>query len=171
MWGTQDASCAPRYPHSLLEDGNMTLNRWLRRLLVLGVATLAITGMLVGASSSQDADDEEAIVQEKPKVDAAQAAKTLTITITAAENGQVASMTVGLAKLFEGPFEGSRLRQFNRRLEDVFAVEATPEQIVLRVDRKLNSGELIKVINVCERQKIADGGPIKKMSFVILGEE
>jgi len=148
----------------------MTLNRWLRHLIVLGAATLAITGLLVGSSSSQDVEREEGIPQEKPKVDAAQAAKRLTITITAAENGQVASMTVGLAKLFEGPLEGNRLRLLNRRLKDALAAKETPEQVVLRVDGKLNSGELIKVINICGRQRIADGGPVK-ISFVTLGED
>ena len=67
----------------------MTRNRWLRRLAVLGFATLAISGMLAGSSSSQDADDQEGIAREKPNVGAAQAAQTLTITITAAENGQM----------------------------------------------------------------------------------
>jgi len=99
------------------------------------------------------------------------AAKTLTITVVSAGNGQVASMTVGLAKLFEGPLEGGRLRQLDRRLKDVFAIEGTFDQVLLRVGKSLDYGELMKIIDVCTKQKMADGKPVNKISFVELGEK
>jgi biopolymer transport protein ExbD len=99
------------------------------------------------------------------------AAKTLTITIVSAGNGQVASMTVGLAKLFEGPLEGGRLRQLDRRLKDVFAIEGTFDQVLLRVGKSLDYGELMKVIDVCTKQKMADGKAVNKISFVELGDK
>ncbi len=99
------------------------------------------------------------------------AAKTLTITIVAAGNGQVASMTVGLAKLFDGPLDGNRIRQLDRRLKDVFAIEGTFDQVLLRVGKNLNYGELMRIIDVCTRQKMADGKPVNKISFVELGEK
>jgi biopolymer transport protein ExbD len=99
------------------------------------------------------------------------AAKTLTITIYAAPNGQVASMTVGLAKLFDGPLDGGRIRQIDRRLKDVFAIEGTFDQVLLRVGKTLNYGELMRVIDVCTKQKMADGKPVNKISFVELGEK
>ena len=82
----------------------------------------------------------------------------------------MASIRVGLAKLFDGPLDGDRIRQIDRRLKDVLAIEGAAQQVLLRVDRRLNSGDLIKVINVCDGQKIADGGTIKKISFVVLGD-
>lgn len=99
------------------------------------------------------------------------AAKTLTITIVSAGNGQVASMTVGLAKLFDGPASPDRLRQLDRRLKDVFAIEGTFEQVLLRVGKTLDYGELMKIIDVCTKQKMADGKPVNKISFVELGEK
>src|SRR5258708_5650958 len=51
------------------------------------------------------------------------AAKTLTIKIVAAGNGQVGSMTVGLAKLFDGPLDSRKLQIFDKRLKDVFSIE------------------------------------------------
>jgi len=100
------------------------------------------------------------------------AAKTLTITIAAAPNGQVASMTVGLAKLFDGRADAGRLRQFDRRLKDVFAIEGAPfDQVLLRVGKNLDYGELMKIIDVCTRQKMADGKPVNKISFVELQEK
>ncbi|HEY2253719.1 MAG TPA: hypothetical protein VGH74_21745 [Planctomycetaceae bacterium] len=133
---------------------------------MLIAAILAMGGLLIGSSSGKEDDDAPA---GKPKADAVQAAKTLTITIAASENGQVASFTVGLAKLFEGPLDGRKLQILDRRLKDVFAIEGKPfEQVILRVGEKLNAGDLIKIIKVCERQKLADGSPIKKMSFAVL---
>jgi biopolymer transport protein ExbD len=98
-------------------------------------------------------------------------AKTLTITIVSAGNGQVSSMTVGLAELFKGPLDSNRLRQLDRRLKDVFAIEGTFEQVLLRVGKTLDYGELMKIIDVCTKQKMADGKPVNKISFVELGEK
>jgi hypothetical protein len=147
----------------------MALNQWLRRSFVVVAAALVIYGLLTSSSSSQDADKEEAKLKEKPKAAAERPAHSLTITITADEKGQTSSLTVGLAKLFDGPLDARMLRMLDRRLNDVFAIEGKPfEQVLLRVDPKLSSGDLIKVINVCDVQRFADGGPIKKMSFVVL---
>ncbi|HEY3967361.1 MAG TPA: biopolymer transporter ExbD [Planctomycetaceae bacterium] len=99
-------------------------------------------------------------------------AHTLTITISSAGNGQVASMQVGLAKLFDGPLNRDRLRMLDRRLKDVFAIEGKPyDQVLLRVGKSLGYGELMKIIDVCTKQKMADGTPVNKISFVELTEK
>lgn len=90
----------------------------------------------------------------------------LTITITAAADGQVASLSVGLAKLFDGPLDDQRLTMLDRRLKDVLAIEGKPyDRVLLRAHRNLKFEELIKVADVCTKQKSADGQPIKKLSF------
>jgi biopolymer transport protein ExbD len=100
------------------------------------------------------------------------AAHTLTIKIVAAGNGQVASVSVGLAKLFEGPLDRGRINLLDRRLKDVFAIEGKPfDQVLLQVGKALNYGELMKVIEICTRQKMADGKPVNKISFVELQEK
>jgi biopolymer transport protein ExbD len=100
------------------------------------------------------------------------AAKTLTITIAAAPNGQVSSVTVGLARLFDGRLDAGRIRQLDRRLKDVFAIEGAPfDQVLLRVGKTLDYGELMKIIDVCTKQKMADGKPVNKISFVELTEK
>jgi biopolymer transport protein ExbD len=114
--------------------------------------------------------------QQEQKDDAGEpgiaAAHTLTITIVAAGNGQVASMSVGLAKLFEGPLDRGRINMIDRRLKDVFAIEGKPfDQVLLRVGKALNYGELMKIIEICTRQKMADGKPVNKISFVELQEK
>jgi len=100
------------------------------------------------------------------------AAHTLTIRIVAAGNGQVASISVGLAKLFEGPLDRGRISLLDRRLKDVFAIEGKPfDQVLLQVGKALNYGELMKIIEICTRQKMADGKPVNKISFVELQEK
>lgn len=99
-------------------------------------------------------------------------AHTLTITIVSAGNGQVASMQVGLAKLFDGPLDANRLKMLDRRLKDVFAIEGKPyDQVLLRVGKSLGYGELMRIIEVCTKQKMADGTPVNKISFVELTEK
>jgi hypothetical protein len=98
------------------------------------------------------------------------AAKTLTVTIVPAGNGEVASLTVGLAKLFDGPIDARKLQLLDKRLKDVFAIEGTFDQVLLRVGKNLDFSELMKIIEVCTRQKMADGNPVNKLSFVELGE-
>lgn len=99
-------------------------------------------------------------------------AHTLTITIVSAGNGQVASIQVGLAKLFDGALDVNRLKMLDRRLKDVFAIEGKPyDQVLLKVGKSLGYGELMKIIDVCTKQKMADGTPVNKISFVELQEK
>ena len=100
------------------------------------------------------------------------AAHTLTIRIVAAGNGQVASISVGLAKLFEGPLDGRSLSLLDRRLKNVFSIAGKPfDQVLLQVGKALNYGDLMKIIDVCTRQKMADGKPVNKISFIELQEK
>jgi len=99
-------------------------------------------------------------------------AHTLSIRIVAAGNGEVSSVSVGLAKLFDGPMDGRKFQILDRRLKDVFAIEGKPfDQVLLQVGKALNYGELMKIIDVCTRQKMADGKPVNKISFVELQEK
>jgi biopolymer transport protein ExbD len=107
---------------------------------------------------------------EKPGPEFEAGAKTLTIVIPASKDGQVASVSVGLAKLFDGPLDRDRLQQLNRRLKGVFSVQDAFDQVVLRVGTNLNYGELMKIVEVCTKQKMSDGKPVSKISFVELPE-
>jgi biopolymer transport protein ExbD len=99
------------------------------------------------------------------------ASRTLAITINSAHDGRVASVSVGFDKLFDGPLEAGRLRRLDRRLNDVFAVPGAPfDQVLVRVGKNLHYGELMKVIEVCTRQKLADGTAVNKISFVEVPE-
>ena len=118
------------------------------------------------------ASQQEQAKIEDDKGDGIAAAHTLSITIVAAGNGQVGSISVGLAKLFDGPMDSRKLSILDRRLKDVFAIEGKPfDQVLLRVGKALNYGELMRIIDVCTRQKMADGKPVNKISFIELTEK
>jgi biopolymer transport protein ExbD len=107
----------------------------------------------------------------KPGSDDEIAARTLTITITAAESGQVALVTVGLQKLFDGPLNDDRLRILNRRLQEIFAIQEAFDQVVLKIGKRLHYGDLMKIIDVCTKQKMSDGKLLSKISFAELPEK
>jgi biopolymer transport protein ExbD len=114
-------------------------------------------GPIVAPIHPQDVDDRI----EKT------AASTLTLTVVAARDGQVESVSVGLAKLFNGPLDAASLRQLDRRLKGIFEIAQSPfDQVLVRVDRKLHYGELMRIIDVCTRQKTADGTEVSRISFV-----
>ena len=70
------------------------------------------------------------------------------------------------------PMDSRKLTILDRRLKDVFAIEGKPfDQVLLQVGKALNYGELMKIIDVCTRQKMADGKPVNKISFVELQEK
>jgi biopolymer transport protein ExbD len=116
-------------------------------------------------------DSDDRIDRPDPPDPLGRAAKTLTITITSAVSGQVASVTVGLQKLCDGPFDDGRLRQLNRRLQEVFAIPEAFDQVVLQIGKQLNYGELMKIVEVCTKQKMSDGKQLSKISFAELPEK
>ena len=71
-----------------------------------------------------------------------------------------------------GPASFDNMRLLSFQLNDVFSIEGTPfEQVVLSVGSRLRYEELMKVIDVCTRQKLPDGTKLGKISFVELPEE
>jgi biopolymer transport protein ExbD len=109
---------------------------------------------------------------ERPDVaEAAEAggttAKTLEVSVFADGAGDVSRVQVGLRVAFQGPADTANLHKLDQKLHEAFAFEGSPfEQIVIRVAPNLRYEELMKVIDVCTRQKTADGQTLHKISFV-----
>jgi biopolymer transport protein ExbD len=94
-------------------------------------------------------------------------AKTLEVSVFADASGEVSSVQVELRAAFQGPADASNLHKLDQRLHEAFALEGSPfEQVVIRVAPNLRYEELMKVIDVCTRQKMADGQLLRKISFV-----
>jgi biopolymer transport protein ExbD len=112
------------------------------------------------------------------KTDTAQAAdagattaKSLEISVFAGAKGDVTRVQVGLRVAFVGPADAVNLRKLEKHLHEAFGFAGTPfEQIVVRVAPNLRYEELMKVIDVCTRQKMPDGQTLRKISFVEMSE-
>ena len=91
-----------------------------------------------------------------------QGLNTLVISVLAHPDGSMKQMAVG-----ESPIAG--LTALDRKLSDVLGDPgAAFDQVIVQVDSRLHYGPLMQVIDVCTRQKLANGEPLSKLSFVEL---
>jgi biopolymer transport protein ExbD len=87
---------------------------------------------------------------------------TLVVSAAANPDGSLKQMQVG-----DKPVGG--LTALDRTLEDVFRDPTNAfDQVVLQVDSRLHYGPLMQIIDICTKQKLADGQPLSKLSFVEL---
>ena len=87
----------------------------------------------------------------------------LIITVFSAPTGRIATISVGEANVAGPPGLESRLKQ-------VLGPEsgAAFDQVILQVGSKLKYDELMKVVDVCTKQTLANGEKLTKLSFVEL---
>jgi biopolymer transport protein ExbD len=85
---------------------------------------------------------------------------TLVISAFSDRNGMLAALAVGETPVGTVPALGNRLAT-------VFADKTTPfDQVIIQVGQDLRYDELMKVVEECTRQKLPDGSPLSKLSFV-----
>lgn len=95
----------------------------------------------------------------------------LIISVPAGPGGNVAGVSVGLVQAFSGPATKDNLMRLDRRMKELFGVQGTPfEQVLVRVGREVHYSEMMKVVDVCSRQKLENGEPLTKISFTELTE-
>ena len=88
---------------------------------------------------------------------------TLTISVYPAKGGQIGTMAVGEAAMGNSP------AALDNRLKTVLSDTASPfEQVIIQVGSGLRYDALMSVVDVCTRQKLADGSKLTKLSFVEL---
>jgi biopolymer transport protein ExbD len=92
----------------------------------------------------------------------AQGLTSLVITVDHDESGGMKSMAIG-----DQPIAG--WAEFDRRLQAILGDAATGfDQVLIQVGSELHYEELMRVVDVCTRQKLADGRRLSKLSFVPL---
>lgn len=97
---------------------------------------------------------------ETPSNELPPGVETLVISAFAEPNGRIAQLAIG-----DKPVGG--LIGLANELKSVFSDPANPfEQVIVQVSDKLRYDELMRVIEVCAKQKHADGKPLTKLSFV-----
>lgn len=95
--------------------------------------------------------------------------KTLHLHVTAGPAGEVSQLTLEKADTINGPLDASRVQTLDKKLQSIFAMQDVPfDRAQIAVDGKLHYGELMKIVDVCSRQKTADGDVVKKISFTEL---
>jgi biopolymer transport protein ExbD len=88
---------------------------------------------------------------------------TLTISVFAdPSSGVIASLGVGESQI-------ANLPALEKRLKEVFADPGNPfDQVIIQVSDSCRYEELMKVIDICTRQRLPDGKKLSKLSFVSL---
>ena len=95
--------------------------------------------------------------------DAVKGVSTLVISAFADQGGQLGSMGVGE----EGV---ATLPALDEKLKKIFNDPSVPfEQVIIQVASALKYEELMKVVEICAKQKLPDGKPLSKLSFVEAG--
>jgi len=90
------------------------------------------------------------------------AMESLIISVFPGADGRVDTMLVGDVHV-------SGEAGLDARLKTILTDEGAPfEQVIVQVGSKLRYDELMKVVDVCTRQKLADGKKLSKLSFVEL---
>src|SRR5947207_3144235 len=85
---------------------------------------------------------------------------TLVISVLANSDGSLKQMAIG-----EAPIAG--LTALDRELAKVIGDPGAGfDQVIVQVDSRLHYGPLMQVIDVCTRQKLSNGEPLSKLSFV-----
>ncbi len=90
-----------------------------------------------------------------------QGVNTLTITVFAdPANGAISSLGVGETQV-------PNLDALDAKLRAVFADPGNPfDQVIIQVSDACRYDELMKIVDICTRQTLADGQKLSKLSFV-----
>jgi biopolymer transport protein ExbD len=94
------------------------------------------------------------------------AMETLHLHVTANDHGDVTELKMEQDSVVRGRFDEANMQRLDQTLQAKFAIQNIPyDRIQIAVDGKLRYGELMKVIDVCHRQKLKDGSQMQKISF------
>jgi len=115
-----------------------------------------VTGAKTGAQAGEDLNNKNPLKN----------ISTLTISVFAdPSSGGIASLGVGESQV-------PSLAALEGRLKEVFADPGNPfDQVIIQVSDSCRYDELMKVIDICTRQRLPDGKKLSKLSFVELPSE
>ena len=94
------------------------------------------------------------------------ALETLHLHVTANDQGDVSELKVEANSIIQGAFDEGNVQRLDKKLQSLFAIQQIPyDRIQIAVDGRLRYGELMKIIDVCHRQRLPDGTNMQKISF------
>ncbi len=99
-------------------------------------------------------------------IDNVLAMETLHLHVVANDRGDVSELKVELNPIVQGRLDEGNIQRLDQKLHSMFAVKQIPfDRIQIAVDGRLRYGELMKIIDVCHRQRLPDGSAMQKISF------
>ena len=95
--------------------------------------------------------------------------ETLHLQVMANERGGVRQVILEASPVVQGEMNDANTQRLDRELQRIFGTKMIAfDRIQIAVERKVRYGELMKVIDVCTRQKTPDGQLMRKVSFTEL---
>lgn len=95
--------------------------------------------------------------------------ETLHLRVAADQIGGVKHVSLENSATIPGPMNPPNVQLLERKLQAIFGLQHIPfDRVQIAVDGELRYGELMKIIDVCSRQKRNDGEMIRKISFTEL---
>jgi len=96
--------------------------------------------------------------------------ETLHLQVMANERGGVKQVILEASPVVQGEMNDANIQRLDRELQRIFGTKMIAfDRIQIAVERTLRYGELMKIIDVCTRQKTPDGQQMRKVSFTELG--
>ena len=93
----------------------------------------------------------------------------MTIDFVRCVRDQLLSRRGFLSDAFSGPANSANLQKLEAILKQVFALQGDEvDQVMLHVAPGLLYEDLMKIIDVCMRQKLPDGRPVRTINFTEL---
>ena len=96
--------------------------------------------------------------------------ETLDLFVMADNRGQVTAINAGQEPVVAGRLTQPAIQQLNSKLRSTLKV-APYDRIQLHVDRRLHYEELMKIVDVCTRQTLPDGTPMRQVGFMELANQ
>ncbi len=95
--------------------------------------------------------------------------ETLHLQVMANDRGGVKQVILEASPVVQGEMNDANTQRLDRELQRIFGTKMIAfDRIQIAVERKVRYGELMKVIDVCTRQKTPDGQQMRKVSFTEL---
>lgn len=96
--------------------------------------------------------------------------ETLHLQVMANERGGVKQVILEASPVVQGEMNDANIQRLDRELQRIFGMKMIAfDRIQIAVERTVRYGELMKIIDVCTRQKTPDGQQMRKVSFTELG--
>lgn len=97
------------------------------------------------------------------------ALETLHLQVMANGRGGVKQVILEASPVVQGEMDDANIQRLDRELRRIFGTKMIAfDRIQIAVERQVRYGELMKVIDVCTRQKLPNGEQMRKVSFTEL---